>query len=223
MHAFSQAAPKLLTALLAYELNQDFSREQATILAGNGADRVLELGTILGLETVTAVSFAADAANVGNGVLTLASPAVAAGIFPGNYRVVFVEAEANAGRFEVFDPNGISLGHGTVGVAYTGLVKFTIADGATDFKAGDGFTITVPNEGTKLVEIDPAALDGSFMVDSVLLRHTTAPDGVDAQTVVLRRGPAILKAAGIVWPDGISDQNKALVTAELLAKGILIR
>lgn len=223
MHAMSVAAPKLLTALLAYELLQDFCREQATLLAGDGADRTVELGTLLGLTTDTDVTSAADAGNVGNGILTLADPAVAAGVVPGVYRVVFLEAEANAGRFEVFDPLGVSLGKGTVAVAFAGTVKFTIADGATDFKAGDAFSITVPSDGTKLIPWSPTALDGSAVIDSVLLKRATAPDGEDASILVLKRGPAILKADGIEWPDGATDNQKAAAIAALKLKGILVQ
>lgn len=223
MHAISQAAPKLLTALLAYQLTQDYCNEEAILLAGDGADRTVELGTFLGLTTATAVASVAEAGNVGNGVLILANPAVAAGVVPGVYRVVFLELEANAGRFEVFDPAGVALGKGTVGVAYAGTVKFTIADGAADFKAGDAFSITVPADGTKLVAWSPTALDGSAVIDSVLLRRATAPDGVDAKVLVLKRGPAIIKAAGIEWPAGATDNQKAAAIAALKLKGILVQ
>lgn len=222
MHAFSVAAPKLLTALLAYEVSQNYCREMATLLAGDGADVTYELGTLLGFSTDTAAAAAADAGNVGNGVLTLANPAVAAGVVPGAYRVIMLEAVADGGRFEVFGPDGVAIGHGAVGVAFDGVVKFTIADGATDFKANDGWTITVAT-GTKLVDWDPAAVDGSAVVDSVLLARTTAPDGEDAPALVLRRGPAIIKADGIVWPAGVTDDQKAAAIAALKLKGILVQ
>ena len=219
----SVAAPKLLTALLAYELSQDFCRNSKTLLGGDGADVIVEIAELLALTTETAVSSAADAGNAGNGALALANPAVAAGTVPGNYRVVFVEPAANAGTFVVIDPHGVVVGKGTVAVAYAGPVKFTIADGGNDFAAGDGFTITVPGDGTKLVPWNPTALDGSALVDSVVLKRTIAPDGVDTPILVMERGPAILKADGIEWPEGATDDQKAAAIATLKSKGILVQ
>ncbi|MBB4042007.1 hypothetical protein GGR34_003692 [Microvirga flocculans] len=51
---------------------------------------------------------------------------------------------ANGGVFSVRDPDGAMLANATVGEAYTGAhIRFTIADGATDFAVGDGFDVTV--------------------------------------------------------------------------------
>lgn len=41
------------------------------------------------------------------------------------------------------DPDGVTIGTATVAVLYDGPINFTIADGATDFAAGDAFVITV--------------------------------------------------------------------------------
>ncbi|WP_404291560.1 hypothetical protein ACD578_05425 [Microvirga sp. RSM25] len=55
---------------------------------------------------------------------------------------------ANGGVFSVKDPDGVALAEATVGVAYTGgHIKFTIADGASDFAIGDGFDVTVGMTG----------------------------------------------------------------------------
>lgn len=83
---------------------------------------------------------------VGNGVLTLATPAFGSGVKDGAYQVVFIAAAANGGTFIVEDPNGIEIGAGSVGVAFQAAgadVRFTIADGSTDFAVGDRFTLTV--------------------------------------------------------------------------------
>jgi hypothetical protein len=88
------------------------------------------------------VASAAHAGNTGNGVLTLANPKFGANVIPDVYRVVFVEAVANLGTFEVVDPNGDLVGVGKVGVAFANQVNFTIADGSVDFVAGDSFDLT---------------------------------------------------------------------------------
>jgi len=220
--SFSVGKPKLQTALLKYELFPDFNREQLTLLAGSGAERIIELGTILGLSTTTAVSVAAKAGNTGNGVFTLANPAIAAGTLPGVYEVVCIEPAANAGTFEVFDPNGVAIGTAVVAVAFTGALKFTIADGAADFVAGDAFFVTVP-VGAKAKAWDPTALDGSALVDSIALAKGIAADGTDSTILALSRGPAIIALDGIEWPDGVTDPQKAAALAALAAKGIIAR
>lgn len=79
----------------------------------------------------------------GNGVLTPATPAFGAGVKLGTYKAIVIEPGANVGTFQVEDPDGIVIGIATVGVAFDGVVKFTIADGATDFVAGDTFSLAV--------------------------------------------------------------------------------
>ncbi|MDP2167973.1 MAG: head decoration protein [Thermodesulfovibrionales bacterium] len=90
---------------------------------------------------------AAIAGNTGDG--TLASATVGANALPGVYKAICIEPATNAGKFQVEDPNGVIIGVATVAVAFStgGHLTFTIADGATDFASGDGFTITVSASG----------------------------------------------------------------------------
>lgn len=221
--SFSVGKPKLQTALLKYEAFPDYNRESMPLLAGDGADRIIEIGTLLGLTTATAVTEAAHAGNTGNGILTLANPAISDLAVPGVYQVIMLEAVADGGRFEVFNPDGVAIGSGVVGTAFTGIVKFTIADGAADFKANDSFAITVPNDATKLKEWDPTALDGSQVVNSIAIQKAVAADGVDNTVLVLARGPALIVTDAIEWPDGVTDQQKATALATLAANGIVGR
>lgn len=94
-----------------------------------------------------AVTRAADPGNTGDGAMTLAGTPHGAGVVPGDYRVVCSAAAANGGTFTVFDPSGAEIGTATVGAAYDGPIKFTIADGDTDFVVGDGFTVSVAISG----------------------------------------------------------------------------
>lgn len=90
---------------------------------------------------VTAVQ-AAGPANTGNGVLGAVT--VTARTPAGRYTLRITEPAANAGNFRVEGPDGQLIGHGTVAVAFAaGGLSFTLADGAADFVAGDGFTIDV--------------------------------------------------------------------------------
>src|SRR5690606_36147513 len=125
---------------------------------------------------------------------------------------VCIEAAENAGTFAVFDPAGVQIGSATVAVAFDGQVKFTIAD-ATDFVAGDGFTITVANDGESWTELDPDATDGSEVAAGILYAPVDATDGALAGVAVVR--DAEVKSACLVWPDGITDAETATALAEL--------
>jgi hypothetical protein len=98
-------------------------------------------------ETLEAVA-AAVAGNTGNG--TMGTVTVSAGAKEGVYTLTIIEPGSNVGAFEVQDPDGIVIGNGDVASAFSaGGLAFTLADGSTDFAAGDQFTITLtPSEAT---------------------------------------------------------------------------
>jgi coat protein len=110
-------------------------------------------------DVATAAVTAAQAegvANVGDGVM--GAVAVTARTPTGRRKLRIIEPAANAGRFAVFGPDGDIEGTGTVAVAYANRgLAFTLADGAADFVAGDGFTIDVlplnTDQNTNQVEI----------------------------------------------------------------------
>ncbi|MCM2293042.1 hypothetical protein NAC44_11985 [Allorhizobium sp. BGMRC 0089] len=104
---------------------------------GSGDHGVVAGGTFAG----TATS-AAGTGNTGDGVMGAVT--VSAGAKQGIYTLLIIEPAANAGTFEVTDPDGVFVDNGTVGTAFSaGGLAFTLADGATDFVAGDSFNITV--------------------------------------------------------------------------------
>ncbi|MDL5363951.1 hypothetical protein, partial [Halalkalicoccus sp. NIPERK01] len=75
----------------------------------------------------------------------------------GDYRLVVIEPVGNAGAFTLEDPAGVTIGHGTIGAAFSaGGLSFTLADGATDFAAGDCFVISVTGT-VKYVPYDPTS------------------------------------------------------------------
>lgn len=98
-------------------------------------------------DAVKVVTRTPDGDNAGNGVMTLDGTPYGAGIVAGDYRVECATAAANGGTFNVIDPTGNVVGQATVGVAYVGPLRFTIADGANDFAVGDGFTVSVSISG----------------------------------------------------------------------------
>lgn len=119
---------------------------------GNGTCTTLSLtsGAQLGVYQVrvTGGTFSASGGalvGTGNGALTMdpTTPTLA-GAQAGVYKVVCIEGATDSGTFAVEDPNGVVLGSYVVGAAaFATQIKFTIADGSTDFTAGSYFPITV--------------------------------------------------------------------------------
>jgi len=199
---------------IVYEV-PDLARDNVTITGG--AD--LGPATVLGQITIGTESSAAGT-NTGNGVLGAVT--LAAGALPGAYKLKITKAAANAGDFEVIDPNNEVCGVGTVGVAFVGGgLSFTLADGASDFVVGDTFTLTVGAGSGKLVQLAPSAADGSQIAAGVLWGHAKASAGDVASTVNVRltavNGPLL------VWPGGISGPQKAAAIAQLAARNIILR
>lgn len=218
-------APKLQTAVLKYEVNPEFCREQGVLLAGSGAVRDIEIGRVLGKITRGAQTVTKTDVGGGKGALTLANPGAAPTAQAGAYKVAIVEPAADAGTFVVYKPDGTLDGVGTVGVAYDGTVKFTLADGGTDFAAGDTAVVTVSYAAGsgKIVAFDADATDGSEEPYGIAIAPAAAQDGVDGAVLMLVRGPAIVYGPELVWPAGISDARKATAIAQLAAKGIVVR
>ena len=103
----------------------------------------------------------------------------------GSYTVKCVEAAANGGTFEVFDPSGISLGTVTVGESFSNRIKFSIADGDTDFIVGDAFTITIAKGSGYFAAYDSASVDGSEKPCAVLLGDVADDTEVQSASVAL--------------------------------------
>ncbi len=198
-----------------------YSRDTITVLAGSGAARVLTSGMVLGKVLVGAGTAAAVAGNTGNGAMGAVT--VGAGAKVGVYNLVFIEPASNAGRFSVEDPDGVTVGVGTVAVAFTGGgLSFTLADGATDFASGDAFTITVAAGSGKYVQLDTTGTDGRERAAGLLAYDVTAADAVDAKGVAIVR-MAEVSDNGITWPAGISGGNKTAAIAALATAGIIVR
>ena len=145
--------------------------EDVTLAAGEN----LAAGAVLGQITVGGVSAAAAAGNTGNG--TIGTLSAGAGAKPGAYKVVNVEPITNLGTFVVEDPDGVIVGRAFVGTPFTGPVNFTIADGATDFVAGDTFTVTVAAGSGQYKLAVAAATDGSATPKRILAKATDATSG----------------------------------------------
>lgn len=207
------------------EANGGRSRE-AIVLANAGlADVTLRAGTVLGLVSIGALSAAATAfaGNTGDGAMGAIT--VDVGAQTGNWKVLITEPGANVGNFIVERPDGTIDGQGDVAAAYNGGINFTLADGATDFVAGDGFDIEVTeaaatNEGRYTMH-DPEGTDGSQNAAAILYDTVVVPaSGTAAATGVVRDAEII--PARLVWDDHTAGEKTAAL-AQLAAQGLIAR
>jgi hypothetical protein len=192
------------------------SRDAITVLSGQN----LKANAVLGKVTKGAAASAAFAGNTGNGAMGAVT--VGANALPGVYKLVVLDPVTNAGSFELEDPTGKIVATGKVATAFNaGGLSFTLADGATDFIAGDGFNITVAAGSGKYVEYDDTGTDGREVAAGILF------DDVDASSAD-KPGVAIVRAAEIasaklVWGSGQDNTMKANGLADLATLGIIAR
>jgi hypothetical protein len=191
------------------EANNVRSREKGIVtISGN---QKLRSGQVLTRTEsgVPAPTASPKGSNVGNGTVGAITAAGAAK--PGTYKLTFIEPGANGGAFNVEDPRGVSIGTGNVGTAFnSGGLGFTVADGATDFVAGDQFTITVQQGVTKYV-----ARSGSGDADAILYNHVTHGINGDEEVTVFVRDCEVNSQVMV----GL-DQSAINQLAE---KGIIVR
>jgi hypothetical protein len=167
------------------EGNGWISREEIVI---SSAAAAMEPGTVLGRIRGTA-SAAALGTNTGNG--TMGAITLGAGAKEGVYKLVIVEPASNAGAFVLEDPSGAVVGHGNVASAFAGGgLSFTLADGATDFVAGDSFAITVA-EGTEYAAYDADNTDGTEEAVAVLYRGVPNSASDQAAVAIVRNAEVI--------------------------------
>ncbi len=196
------------------DANGHLSREQVIVAAGAS----LEPGTVLGkVSAATAPTSAAKSGgNTGNG--TMSAVTTKSGAKAGVYKVEFTAAT----KFDVMDPEGFKVKSGSTGTAYSDDLGFTITAGATPFVAGDGFDITVPAQGQfKFKALDLAASDGAEVAAGILYGHARAASA-DTRAVANVRDTVVIEGE-LVWPNGITVQQKANALAQLAKHHIIAR
>lgn len=200
------------------------SRDQVT-LKQQGGGTVLDGGTVLGKigpSTGAPVS-AANGGNTGNGVMGAVTES--AGAIVGVYKLVVVAAVVNSGIFELFDPNGAFIGQGKVATLFAGGgLSFTLADGAADFVAGDGFTITVAAnaDANKYVPVNLAGVDGSQNAAAILFNSPFDVTAADTKQTVITRH-AEVNGSELTYPAGATAPQIAALNAQLVLLGIIVR
>lgn len=126
----------LYSDFLLNEANGKRSRDEALVTQ---TGTKIESGTVMRLRDSASTGTAtANAGNTGNP--TFGSITIGAAGKVGTYTVTFTAAT----KFDVEDPDGVVIGSGTTGVAFSKQgVGFTLTAGGTPAVAGDGFTIAV--------------------------------------------------------------------------------
>lgn len=197
------------------EANGSLSRESATILSGQN----LKAGHVLGKVAVGTATGAAVSGNTGNGAISAVSAGATAKA--GVYTATCIEPTTNGGTFAVEDPDGVNVGTVVVGTPFAGPVNFTIADGATDFVAGDRFRITVAEGSGKYKEYNPANTDGSQTAMAILYASVNATSGDKDGVVIVRH--AEVNAAELIWFSGADVNQKSAGLTQLKSHDIIAR
>jgi hypothetical protein len=203
------------------EGNFHISRENGVVAL---SQTILRNGLVGRVAVPAAVDVTQSYTGTGNGVLTPANPAVSSKVQDGAYKIRITVAAANAGTFQVERPDGTEIGTGTVGVAFNKEIKFTIADGATDFVVGDEFQFVVAAnpEDFQIVAYNPAGSDGSE-VPYGYSPYGAVTDGVKTAKIVNLVRECELNGNCIAWPAGITAAQKADAIQALAVQHIIVR
>jgi hypothetical protein len=189
-------------------------------------------GTMTTGDSFTVVVTAAGTPAVigGTGTGTISAITLGPDAQNGDYRVVLEAVVTNGGDFDVIAPDGKSIGRFLMGTGSgasasfaSSHVNFTLTD-ATDFIVGNYFNIVVAlpvAAGAKYVAWAPTAVDGSEIAAGILGYSTNATSADQICAVVARNAEA--SSAMLTWGAAVTAEQKVAATAQLAARGILVR
>lgn len=179
-----------------------------TLITGQNVAR----GAALAKIALAAGTPVVGGSNTGNGVLSAFALAAGGPAKLGDYSVICVEVQADAGVFFIYDPDGILIGQMVVGNTFTGGgITFAIADGSTDFALDDVFTLPVEAGSGKLTILDKAGTDGSnepYMIASAAVDATSADKKIGGYRTGEFNATALSFASGTVLAD-VEDKLNA--------------
>lgn len=215
-------------AVVKYEQEASVGICRDVVTAYEGSATSYPVGTVLGRTFVSASVTATAGTNTGNGAIGTVTATGKAQ--RGTYTIRIVKAATNAGDFTVSDPTGAVIGYGTVAVAYSNQLGFTLADGATDFVVGDSWTVEVVGD-YKYKKVEATATDGSAVARAI---YISANDGsfststiaatTDTPVIALVRGAAIVGKETLTYGASIdTTAEKTKMYSELEAIGIICR
>lgn len=198
------------------------------VITINGAAATLPIGSVLGSFIASPVGTAGAVVGTGNGAMGSITVTSNAGLQLGKYTLRITKTVANAGDFVLLDPQGKVVGIGSVGTAFNQAgFSFTLADGATDFVAGDYLPITVTGT-VKYKLVESTATDGTEVAKVVLVGDANgAPIPVvaalntDVNALVLYRGVCAVADSALSYGASVDTAPEiAAVKDQLAAVGI---
>lgn len=199
------STPRLAEFVL-NEASGQRSRENIVVTQSGSA---VPSGTLLTQsgDTATTGTATATAGNTGNP--TFGTIAVGAAGKVGAYVLKFTAAT----KFDVEDPDGVVIGSGTTGVAFSKAgVGFTLTAGGTPAVAGDEFTIAVAAGTGKYIPYTAAGAAGP--ADAILYNWLPAKTG-DASAVGFVRDCEVNRFA-LTGLDATAE-------AQLKNRGVIVR
>lgn len=102
--------------------------------------------------------------------------------------------------------------------------RATLAAGDGSDNVVDFGTVLGLSDDTKYWPLDLSMSDGRQDAAAIALsKRTTTDGGSDENIVILKRGPAIVDSLHLIWPVGITDNEKAAALVQLAAIGIIAR
>lgn len=200
------------------------------VVTYNGTAVTTPVGTVLGSFIASPVGTAGATVGTGNGVMGTITMTSNANLVLGTYTLKVYRTVSAAGDFELWDPNGKVVGIGQVATAFAqGGFSFTLADGSTDFIAGDSIPIVV--SGTvKYKLVEATATDGTEVARVVVIGDangaatvSTPVVNTDTKFLVLSRGRVIVSADALSYGASVDTAAEiAAVATQLKAVGILV-
>ena len=200
-----------LSQLIASDVHQ-----LKSIVIASGAG-VLSRGTILG-QIRAALGTPVAGSNTGDG--TIGSVSLGGEAQHGDYKLVCTAAATDGGTFKVVAPDGSRLDDASVGVAYSSKhINFTISDGSTDFAEADSFTVPVDLGSMEYKQLDLAGVDGTQKPRAILIADI---DATSAAVTVYVYLVGTYRASDLIWPDGITADQKNEAILSLQDQGIIL-
>ncbi len=204
------------------EFQPEWGYAKKVVTLNGAVSTGLPIGSVLGAFIASPVGTAGSNVGTGNGVMGAITLTSNAALELGTWTVKIVKTVTNAGDFLLLNPTGRVMGSGQVATAFNQAgFAFTLADGATDFVAGDSVPIVV--SGTvkyKLCEV--TATDGTEQPRVVVVGDATGrPNSqavvvnTDTNFLVMYRGPGAVANDALNF--GASVTTGAVRTAALAA------
>ncbi len=182
------------------------SRDSIVVLSGE----VISLGQVLGKDYKAITNFSQDSGTgISESHVSLGPKAK-----QGDY--VIYGTGSNTAR--IVGPDGYEVEQIT-SLPYSGE-HIQVSDSAA-IADGEQYTLTVGDSSGKYVALDPSAVNGAQEAHGIALGEYDASEG-DVPGVMAARDSGAVES-GLVWPDGITTEQKNKALAELRQLGIVVR